>query len=397
MDSTLIESELPHSSTANAVSAEMVFEICEAGTTGPAAAAWKEIEQRLDSVPLACSWIWTQTWIECYKHLVDCHIVIGRVGDVVGGICLLSAAQQPLAGPLRINTLSLGTAGEPNRDSVYVEYNAILTIPEHRRAFEVGLLQILESQPGWDELHIDGFSPTDLPCGVTSDSGFKFRTEESPFYDFNLARQAGSDALTQLSYTARKGIRKNLRSYGTLTTQWAETTSQATEILDDLIRLHQARWEAVGEPGVFASQPFLRFHRSLLERLRIGRDVGLFRLLADDQTVGCAHMFIDRNRVLYYQGGTIPLGGNLSPGVITDYMCIEECLRRGFDSYDFLGHTSQHKRKLSTSTAELVWAVRRRPSLKFAVMDAVRSLRAHWRRVLQRSPSPTAADSGQHK
>ena len=397
MDSTLIKSELPQHATADDAAADMVFEICEAGTTGSAATAWQGIEQRLDSVPLACSWTWTQTWIECFKHLVDARIVIGRVGDLVGGICLISSARQPLSGPLRVNTLSLGTAGEPDRDSVCVEYNALLTMPEHRRSFEEGLLRIVESQPAWDEFRINGFSPTDLPGGVASESGFEFHTEESPFFDFELARQADSDALTHLSYQARKQIRKNLRSYDALTTQWAETTSQAEEILNDLIQLHQARWEAVGEPGVYASQPFLRFHRRLLERLRIGREVGLFRVLSNNQTIGCAQLFIDRKRVLNYQGGAVPLVGNLSPGLVTDYMCIEECLQRGFDSFDFLGHTSQHKRRLSTSTAELIWAVRRRPRLKFALVGAARSLRTHWRRLQQRFHSATAVDSSQNQ
>ena len=169
MDSTLIKSELPQHATADDPAADMVFEICEAGTTGSAATAWQGIEQRLDSVPLACSWTWTQTWIECFKHLVDSRIVIGRVGDLVGGICLISSARQPLSGPLRVNTLSLGTAGEPDRDSVCVEYNALLTMPEHRRSFEEGLLRIVESQPAWDEFRIKGFSPTDLPGGVATE------------------------------------------------------------------------------------------------------------------------------------------------------------------------------------------------------------------------------------
>ncbi|MEO1999690.1 MAG: GNAT family N-acetyltransferase [Planctomycetaceae bacterium] len=387
MDSTLIESDLKLSANTAATPSEITLEICEPSNIGTAEKAWRDIEGKLELVPLACTWTWTKTWIECYQHLVSYRIVVGRSGNTVCGVCLLSESRLPLAGPIRKSTLSLGTAGEPEGDSVCVEYNAVLTLPEHRRRFEDGLFQIVEARSGWDEFRIDGFGPEDLPNGVTSAAGFAIRTDDSLYFDLNQARQANTDALTQLSYKSRKRIRKNLKSYGPLTVQWADTRSQAHEILDDLITLHQARWEAVGKTGVFASQPFLDFHRNLLERLRIGEDVGLFRVLADDKTLGCTHVLIDRNRVLNYQGGTVPLDGKLSPGVIVDYLCIEECLKRNFDAFDFLGHVSHHKRKLSTATSQLLWAVRRRPRLKYAVVDAAQALRNRWRRLLQPNSS----------
>ena len=389
MDSTLIDSDLKHSAKTATAPVEITLEICEPSNIGTAEKAWRDIEGKLELVPLACTWTWTRTWIECYQHLVRFRIVVGRIGNIVCGICLLSESQLPLAGPLRRSTLSLGTAGEPERDSVCVEYNAVLSLPEHRRQFEDRLLQLVESHSGWNEFRISGFSREDLPQGITSEAGFEVRASDSLFFDLNQAREAKTDALTQLSYQSRKGVRKNLKSYGPLTVQWADTRSQAHEILDDLITLHQARWEAVGQPGVFASQPFLDFHRNLLERMRIGLDVGLFRVLVDDKTLGCTHVFIDRNRVLNYQGGTVPLVGKLSPGVVVDYLCIEECLKRNFDAFDFLGHASPHKRKLSTATSQLLWAVRRRPSLKYAVVDVARAFRNRWRRFLQLNSSET--------
>jgi len=103
--------------------------------------------------------------------------------------------------------------------------------------------------------------------------------------------------------------------------------------------------------------------------------MGLFRVKIEGQVIGCVQVLIDRNRVLCYQGGSAEYKGKLSPGVISDYLCIEECFKRGFDAYDFLAGNSHHKQKMSTHHSDLSWAQIRRPRWKFTALNALRKIK----------------------
>ena len=98
----------------------------------------------------------------------------------------------------------------------------------------------------------------------------------------------------------------------------------------------------------------------------------MYRVTSPTGILGCAQVFIDDNRALLYQSGWSPQPGNLSPGLVVDYLCLAECQRRGFDQFYFMAGTSDYKRHLSTHEAELAWVTWRRPRLKFAVLDNLR-------------------------
>jgi CelD/BcsL family acetyltransferase involved in cellulose biosynthesis len=103
--------------------------------------------------------------------------------------------------------------------------------------------------------------------------------------------------------------------------------------------------------------------------------MGLFRVKLGDDIIGCVQVLIDRNRVLCYQGGSAEYRGKLSPGVIADYLCIEECFRRGYDAYDFLAGNSHHKQKMSTHHSYLTWAQLKRPRWKFTALNTLRKIK----------------------
>ena len=72
--------------------------------------------------------------------------------------------------------------------------------------------------------------------------------------------------LKQLSSNRRQQIRRLIREGDKLGVELQlATTETLDEFYEQLITLHQERWIADGKPGVFASEPFTRFHRRLLE------------------------------------------------------------------------------------------------------------------------------------
>ena len=336
---------------------------------------WQTLEAQFEDVPLMCSSVWTSTWIEQYGDLVPYSFVVASRDQIPCGICLLTEGVEQFDGPLPIKTLHLGTAGEPAADSVCVEYNSLLIQPADQSAFMKALLELLSDHPTWDSLHFDGFDSIELENWDLSFPEISVRKIESRYFDLQLIRDEEREVISGFGYSTRKNLRKNMKTYGNLTTEWAETIEQAESIFSDLVTLHQTRWQKEGQPGSYASERFTRFHETLIQKLIPTGQMGLFRVKIDDAVIGCVQVLIDRNRVLCYQGGSAEYQGKLSPGVITDYLCIEECFQRGFDAYDFLAGNSHHKQKMSTHHSYLTWAQIQRPRWKFTSLNALRKIK----------------------
>lgn len=336
---------------------------------------WKRLETQFDDVPLMCSHVWTSTWIEYYQDFIPYSFVVASRDNVPCGICLLTEGVDQHDGPLPIKTIHLGTAGEPTADSVCVEYNSLLVQPEDQREFVDLLVSDLSKKSDWDSLRLEGFASDELEHWELNQQELSVRKVESHYFDLKLIREEEREVISGFGYSTRKNLRKNMKSYGGLTCEWAEDIKQAESIFADLIELHQTRWQKEGQPGSYASDRFTNFHKALIRKLIPSGQMGLFRVRIDEQVIGCVQVLIDRNRVLCYQGGSAEYKGKLSPGVITDYLCIEECFNRGFDAYDFLAGNSHHKQKMSTHHSHLSWAEIRRPRWKFTALNALRKIK----------------------
>jgi CelD/BcsL family acetyltransferase involved in cellulose biosynthesis len=235
-------------------------------------------------------------------------------------------------------------------------------------------------------LHVDGFVPEDATALLEHDGRFEIRREPCPTMDLRLAREAGG-VVEALSTGPRARARRSLRRIAPITEEWADTPGMALEILDELITLHQRRWNAVGAPGAFSSDRAVAFHRDLALRL-LERDAAVvYRARNAAGTLGCVYGFVERGRLLFYQGGMSPSADNrVATGIAVHLCCMRAALERGLDEYDFLAGDQRYKRELSNTERELVWAslVRRRP--RPVLIAAGRRLRRFWRRSAPRRP-----------
>lgn len=112
----------------------------------------------------------------------------------------------------------------------------------------------------------------------------------------------------------------------------------------ELIRLHQARWEQAGEPGILADPRVLAFHADAQPRLL---DAGLLRLLAlrlGGGPVAAAFLqLLQPGRALFYLAGFDPTLAYNSPGTLLLGCALERAAAegrevhflRGAESYKF--------------------------------------------------------------
>lgn len=357
---------------ASSPSAPLRLLLLGATDRGAAMLHWRKIEASLSNRRLMCSSTWTETWLNHYGALVPHRFVIAHRNGIACGIALLTYGALQHDGPFQLDTWHVGTAGEPDADSVCIEYNSLLVRPEDRTEFFRQILGWIDTQLAGDQTHLDGFTFDDIAPLLADHPSALVTRSPSPYFDLRAAREANVEPIELLGRRTRAKLRRSMRQLGQPTGEWASTAERAEEMLHRMIERHQARWNAVGQPGSYASRRFREFHIDLVHRLVPIGAMGMYRVMSPVGILGCAQVLIDDNRALLYQSGWTAQPGDVSPGLLVDYLCMAECQRRGLDQFDFMAGESDYKRHLSTHEAELAWVTWRRPRLKFAVLDNLR-------------------------
>lgn len=338
-------------------------------------AEWRGLERRVADVPLAACSNWTAAWLHAYRDTVDARVVIAEQEGRVCGIALLANSRQQQAGPCRLTTTHLGTAGEADGESACVEYNGLLAEEGVRSAFASRLVDLARADRSIDEVRLDGFQESTGHELLSALPGAAVTTRVSRYFDLEAARSRKQNVIEALGRSTRSALRRALRKTGDVEVTQARSLDDADDILSELIELHQARWQASGQPGAFAGRRFTAFQRELITRLLPDEKVVLVRVRNRTLTIGCLMLLVDRERLLDYVSGFAAFDQTPSPGIVTHYLAMEQALAQGYRAYDFLVGDKRHKANLATDSTNLVWAAWRRPNWKNRTISGLRSVK----------------------
>jgi CelD/BcsL family acetyltransferase involved in cellulose biosynthesis len=119
------------------------------------------------------------------------------------------------------------------------------------------------------------------------------------------------------------------------------------ETLDDLLTalfdLHAARWRRRDLPGLLADDATQHFHRDVARRML---DAGMLRMYAtrvDDRIAAVFYGFALNGIVYYYLSGYDPDLEKLSIGTILVAHAVEQAVRDGATTFDFLRGAEEYK------------------------------------------------------
>jgi CelD/BcsL family acetyltransferase involved in cellulose biosynthesis len=341
----------------------------EMSTVAP---VWSALETSVGAGRLMISWAWTSTWLRYFGDCVDyLFALVERNGDPVGVVLLVRSRRGPRAFPLR--RLHLGTAGEPPGETAFVEYNDLLCGEADRDAVAGALAGAVRVLPGWDEFDVQGFRPqtvkalqAHLPLNVREDPSWTIRLDPA------------KPVMATFSSATRRLVRQAQDALVPGQAERAMDAAAAGDVLGELAALHQSRWRAVGQPGVFASPRLSGFLRDLTQLWLPSGRIELYRLPGREGTIGCIMGFIEKSKFLYYQSGvrqfdeTRKRGGLLCHAVVA-----EECRLRGLTEYELLAGDDQYKRQLSRGEHNsLMWGYYGRPTLRGRLITLARASRA---------------------
>lgn len=120
-------------------------------------------------------------------------------------------------------------------------------------------------------------------------------------------------------------------------------SADCNAFLDTLCGLHGARWQSRGEAGVLSDENVRRFHEQALPTLAEAGVARLYLLSIADRPVGAYYGFLHDATAYAYLGGFDPAFAFESPGTILIGHAIEDAVREGARTFDFLRGREAYK------------------------------------------------------
>jgi CelD/BcsL family acetyltransferase involved in cellulose biosynthesis len=143
----------------------------------------------------------------------------------------------------------------------------------------------------------------------------------------------------------RKKIRYYRRSLEKLGDVRIETPT--SETLDDLLTalfdLHAARWARKGLPGLLADDASQQFHREVARGMLNAGMLRMYATRCNDRIVAVFYGYAFQGTVYYYLSGYDPELEKLSIGTILLAHAVEQAVRDGATSFDFLRGAEEYK------------------------------------------------------
>lgn len=154
--------------------------------------------------------------------------------------------------------------------------------------------------------------------------------------------------------------RRRLARFGALEVVHS-TPATWRELLEDVLRLHRARWRSRGGNGVMGDADLERFHLHAAGELCAAGLLQLTAIQLDGRTIAALHALAARGRVHAYQQGIDPAMASYSPGSVLVASAVERAIADGASELDLLRGAEPYKYR---------WGAIDRPTFRLALPSA---------------------------
>ncbi len=230
------------------------------------------------------------------------------------------------------------------------DYLTLLARNEDRLSVACEVAAWLSTRDDWDVLELDGTLQDDESIVQLVSSCRELGSPVSELSAMSCWRlelpAVWEDYVATLSKSHRKQVRRVERrclQTGQFVLREAKTELERRRVFAELVRLHQMRWQSVGESGVFASRRFLEFLQRMSTEWFIGGRVRLYELVEDDRTWAAEIHFTGGGTSYAYQAGVDPEGRDRDVGHMMNVAVIRSLIAEGMTGLDFLRGDEPYK------------------------------------------------------
>ncbi len=359
------------------------------------AGSWNDLLERSMNDNVFLTWEWISTWAATYLSGSELFVIAVYDDGSPVAIAPLWLQRRRTAGAFPVRVLRfLGSSG------VCSDY---LDVIVQKKGYATWLDAIwnhlfgkLRSQ--WDILEYADAPSDSKPLAQFYRSADEderclarqiVRTELCPY--MTLPDRA-DQLLTRVSRTRRYTInhsRKRLSELGELHIRTCEHPDQVSETLARLKDLNTRSWRERGQPGSFSTSEFTRFHSNMAEISLQRNWLLLCSLWVGGQYLGSFYGFAYHG-VLYFYIMSVEKSDEkrVNTGDVLLSHCMEEGIRRGCRTFDFLRGDEPYKYRWTESDHRLLTLQihNRRPAALFSLVfeNTVRSVKAIGKIILNR-------------
>jgi CelD/BcsL family acetyltransferase involved in cellulose biosynthesis len=112
---------------------------------------------------------------------------------------------------------------------------------------------------------------------------------------------------------------------------------------EQLVRLHTARWQGAGAPGIFGADHYRRFFRTAFAGLGRAGLLRLFLVRLNGEPIAATCGFLHRDRYYHFIAGYEPRWSHLSLGSFAVYVALQAAVGEGASCFDFLRGREAYK------------------------------------------------------
>jgi CelD/BcsL family acetyltransferase involved in cellulose biosynthesis len=316
-------------------------------------------------------WEWLYNWWNAYKEdNYDLSILLVFRSNNLIGIAPLYVKKNSWKDLITIRRLMfLGT----KEGSVISEYMDIIYRAGEEEAVIREITKFIVQQDLCDDIFlnlIDASSMT-IPLLEQTAHDMKFlyivnNKVESPY--INL-QSSYDDFLKGLTASMRHKIRdneRNLRKYSDIIFRKTSNILEFDKDFEELIRLHQIRWESRKFAGSFTGGRFKNFQKMVMPDMLKNGHLELRFLSVSGRNIAALYNVNYNNKIYFYQGGLdVSFDKNLAPGFLLHDYCIEEAIKAGLREYDFLlmGNLDSYKKHWAKDSKYMCGIYMARPGI----------------------------------
>ena len=206
------------------------------------------------------------------------------------------------------------------------------------------LLAFFSQQPDWEVLELEDLAPGAAAFGLSCPSGWTETGEpQIACPGLSMSGAVNEEGLpTEIPRKRRQQFRRNLKLADARGGSTIET-ADAASFLDQLVVLHDARWQSKNEDGVMADRRVIAFQGEAMQALEPAGLARFFVIRIGGELAAAYYGFRWRDRAGFYLSGFDPRFAQESPLGILIGHALRDAVGSGATDFSFLRGQEHYK------------------------------------------------------
>lgn len=311
---------------------------------------WIDLQSRSASDGAAITWQWISTWYKHFHDMGELWLLEAREDDRLVGIApMMKISVRPKLGSSWTRVEFIGASHFHENLDFIVEPGYEETV------IQKFLETLLEHRNNWDMLRLSSLTaPKTLEILDTSPYEWYINSKLEMISPYTKLPSDTEEWMKSLSRNRRWKLRRQVKMLNEeFPENWSlervTDSAKIDETLEELVRLHQEKWEALGKQGAFNYGEWADYYRDLVHTIADEGWLHLYRMEINQKAVAILFIYHYRGRAYNQISGIDEAITDIPIGHVMTRHSIEEAIRDDVEEYSFMWGTEPYKYSFGAS------------------------------------------------